>query len=78
MEILIAIIIGALICCAIGLLAWGAMALIDVIPILPPFIRTVLRIVVVVIAGLLCIVVLIRAIQGQPLFLMLAADHVLP
>lgn len=64
MELLLAILIAALICVAICLVAWAIIAILRLIPVLPPFIRSILVIVVWVVAGLACIGVLIRALSG--------------
>lgn len=60
----IAILVAILICAAICLVAWGLLALIDLIPVLPAFLKRILQIVVYVFAGLFCIVVTIKAISG--------------
>lgn len=64
MEILIGLLIAALICVAICLVAWGIIAIIGQVPIMPAFLKTIITVVVWVVAGLACIVVLIRALSG--------------
>jgi hypothetical protein len=69
-EILIALLIAALVCVGIAIVAWVIVAVLSMIPIPAPFGRIVV-VVVWAIAGLAMLVVLIRAIQGQPLGLLL-------
>lgn len=71
LELLIAILVAVLICAAICLIAWGILAIIGLIPVMPPFIKSILTIVVWIIAGLACIVVLVSALRGGTLPLML-------
>lgn len=63
-AIFIAIVIALLICAAICLVAWGIIALIRLIPMVPDFIKQILTVVVYVFAGLACILVVIRALSG--------------
>lgn len=65
MEILIALLVAVLICAAIGFVAWGAIAILSMVPIPAPFGR-IIAIVIWVVAGIAIVIVLIRAIQGQP------------
>jgi hypothetical protein len=72
MEILLAFLVAVLICAAIGFVAWGIIAILSLVPIPSPFAR-IIQIVVWVVAGVAMVIVLIRALRGEPLLLMLAA-----
>jgi hypothetical protein len=65
-EILFALLIAVLVCGIICFVAWGIVAILSMLP-APAQIVGIIRIVVWVIAGVACLLVLIRAISGAPL-----------
>lgn len=71
MELLIALLVAALICAGICLVAWGVLAIIGAIPVMPAFVARIIIVVVWVVAGLACIIVLARALTGEPVLTLL-------
>ena len=65
MEILWALLIAVLVCGIICFVAWGITAILSMLP-APAPIMGIIRIVVWVVAGVACLLVLIRAISGAP------------
>mgnify|MGYP001578878484 CR=1 FL=1 len=69
MDILLRFLVAVLYCVAIGLVAWGVTALIGLIPMLPAFLKSALTILVIVVAGVACIIILVNALSGGSLML---------
>ena len=64
MGILLALLAALLVCAAVCLVIWGIAAVLSMFVPSPPM--NVIRIVLWVVGGIVCIVVLLEALQGQP------------
>jgi len=65
MEILFALLIAVLVCGIICFVAWGITAIVSMFP-APAPVGGIIRVVVWVVAGVACLLVLIRALSGAP------------
>ena len=64
MDILVRFLIAVLVCVGVGIVAWGIDAILGLIPMLPQFMKSVLRILIVVAAGVVCILIIVSTLSG--------------
>ena len=64
MDILVRFLIAVLVCIGISIVAWGIDAILGLIPMLPQFMKSVLRILIVGVAGGVCILIIVSALSG--------------
>ena len=64
MDILVRFLIAVLVCIGVGIVAWGIDAVLSLIPMVPLFLKSVLHILIIVIAGVVCILIIVSALSG--------------